>query len=165
MVSPHHSYPMIFIVWWISHCGAVCGPRLRCSLMCHALIVVLLATEHLLLPVRCSGTVCITILLTVCHWRHSTRNWKLFCFLHHFHDYICLFGGHPWGFYLGHFINFLCMNVCMYVCIKECTSRSRGSKTRSYGYILNCRQLWITLKRLKLQASYLACRQIVRSRK
>jgi len=79
----------------------------------HTLIVGLLATERLLLPVRRSGTVYHTTLLTVCHWRHSARNWKLSCFLYHFHDYIFLFSG-PWSFYLGHFKNFLRMYVCMY---------------------------------------------------
>jgi len=53
-------------------------------------------------------------LLTVCHWRHSAGNWKLFCFLYHYHDYICLFSG-PWGFYLGRFKNFIWTYVCMYV--------------------------------------------------
>jgi len=36
------------------------------------------------------------------------RKLKTFLFLYHFHDYIFLFSG-PWGFYLGHFKNFLCM--------------------------------------------------------
>jgi len=78
-------------------------------------------TERSLLPVRRSGTVCHTTLLTVYHWRHSARNWKLLCFLHHFHDYIFLFSG-PWGFYLGHFkISY----VCTYVCMKQISSKLR----------------------------------------
>jgi len=65
------------------------GRRLRCSSTCRALIVGLLATERSLLPVRRSGgTVCHTTLLTVCHRHNSAGNWKLFCFLYHFHDYI-----------------------------------------------------------------------------
>jgi len=93
--------------------------HLCCSSMCCALIVGLLVIEHFLLLVRCSGTVCHTTLLTVCHWRHSAGNWKLFCFLYHFHDYIFLFSG-SWGFYLGHFDNFLCMYVCMYAYMHAC---------------------------------------------
>jgi len=105
--SNHRTYPMTFIAWWISRRGDVCGPRFRCSSTCRALVVGLLATECSLLPVWRSGTVCHT-LLTVFHWHHSAVNWKLFCLLYHFHDYIFLFSG-PWGVYFGHFENFLCV--------------------------------------------------------
>jgi len=68
-----------------------------------------------------TGTVCRMTLLTVCHWHHSAGNWKLFCFLYHFRDYIFLLSS-PWGFYSGHFKNFvfMCVSyVCMYdfVCL------------------------------------------------
>jgi len=113
MVSTHRTYPTTFIDLHIldgSGRGDVCGPRLCCSSTCRALIVGLLATERSLLPVRRSGTVCHTTSLTACHWRHSPRNWKLFCFLHYLHY---LFSG-SWGFYLGHFENFLFIYECMY---------------------------------------------------
>jgi len=35
----HRTYPTTFIAWWISRRGDVCGPRLRCSSTCRALIV------------------------------------------------------------------------------------------------------------------------------
>jgi len=114
MVSPYRTYLMAFIAWWISRRGDVCSPRLRCSSTCCALIIGLLATKRSLLLVRRSGTVCHTTLLTVCHWHNSAGKWKLFCFLYHFHDCFFLISG-PWGFYLGHFKNF----VCMYVIIRR----------------------------------------------
>jgi len=93
---------------------------------------VLLVTEHSLLPVLRSGTVCNMTSLTVCHWHHSAGNWKLCCFLYHFHDYNFFFSG-PWGFYLGHFKNFLCMYVCMYVCIyMRLILRSLGAGDENY---------------------------------
>jgi len=85
----------------------VCDRRLRCSSTCLALIVGLLATERSLLPVRRSGTVCHTTLLTVCHWLHSAGNWTHFCFLYHFHDYILEV------FTWATLKNFLCMYVRM----------------------------------------------------
>jgi len=81
--------------------------RLRCSSTCRALIVVLLVTERSLLTVRRSGTVCHTTLLTVCHWHHSFLFFYIISMTTFF-----LFSG-PWGFYLGHFKNFLC--ICMYL--------------------------------------------------
>jgi len=39
-------------------------------------------------------------------------------FFYHFHDYIFLFSG-PWGFYLGHFKNFLCMYVCVCMYVRK----------------------------------------------
>jgi len=41
----------VFSGRWTSVCGGVCGRRLRCSSMCRALVVGLLATERSLLPV------------------------------------------------------------------------------------------------------------------
>jgi len=128
IVSPHRTYLTTFIAWWISCRGDVCSSHLRCSSTCLALIVILLATEHSLLPVRCSGTVCHMTLLTVCRWHHSAGNWKLFCFLYHFHDYTFLFSG-PWGFYLGHLKNFLCMYVCNHGCMIIGDSRHNHGHT------------------------------------
>jgi len=71
------------------------------------------------LPIQRSGTVCHTTLLTVCHWHHSAKNWNLFCFLYHFHDYIFLFSGRL-GFY---FKNFWCMGGGG--AVVECPTRDR----------------------------------------
>jgi len=115
--SPIHS---VFQAYLFLNVGVIGLVSVKCKV---ALTVGLLATEHSLLPVRRSGTVCRTTLLTVCHWRHSAGNWKLFCFLYHFYDYVFLFSG-PWGFYFCHFKHFLCMYVCMYVCTCMCTNET-----------------------------------------
>jgi len=111
-LSPQTNSPLSYLALFWAHPVQASDDAVSVTAWSRPIIVVLLVTERSLLPVRRSGTVCHTTLLTVCHWHHSAGSWELFCFLYHFHDYIFLFSG-PWGFYLGQFKNFLRMYVLL----------------------------------------------------
>jgi len=155
MVLPHRTYPTTSIAWWISRRGDVCSSRLCCSSTCRALIVVLLVTECSLLSVRRSGTVCHTTLLPVCHWHHSVGNWKHFCFLYHFHDYIFLFVVFEIFTWATLKISYAC--ICVFSHYQHCTNR--GCVLTK---ILTIRQLSVIKLSTKDSPSYLCWGRVSR---